>query len=177
MAIRRWLAAMAAALAFIIVGYVVFALRQSLKREGEIGVGEQFPALQVRVIVPESRSLQLPSNRKSLIIFFRHDCSHCAEELTRLDRACLTIEQNRLNRVAVSFGREEETRAWAVASRLKLEIGVADDSDFAARHVDWLTTVPLVFLLDERGMIRYKRAGERSEEYDADLIRTFAAAR
>ncbi len=61
-----------------------------------------------------------------------------------------------------------------MTSGLRLKIAVPLGPDFAARHLDWLTAVPLVFLLDGHGVIKYKRAGERGDEYDALLIKEFS---
>ena len=95
-------------------------------------------------------------------------------ELSRLDRACQQLQGGKLDCIAVSFAQERETRGWAMTSGLEMKIALVRDPQFATRHVDWLTALPLVFLVDERGMIRYKRAGERSDEYDASLVRDFA---
>jgi hypothetical protein len=91
-----------------------------------------------------------------------------------LDRACRQIPEERLDCIAVFFSHEIETRAWIASSGLNLKMALVTDPDFTRRYVDWLTAVPLVFLVDDQGTIRYKRGGERSEEYDAALVRDFA---
>lgn len=90
-----------------------------------------------------------------------------------MDSACQSVAEEKLDCLAVFFSHEFETRAWAATSGLKLKMALVTDPDFTRRYVDWLTAVPLVFLVDEQGMIRYKRGGERSEEYDAQLVRDF----
>ncbi|MBI3950353.1 MAG: hypothetical protein HY314_07860 [Acidobacteria bacterium] len=90
-----------------------------------------------------------------------------------MDRACRQIPEGKVDCIAVSFGQEQETRAWLMTSGLNLKTAVVRDPDFARRYVDWLMAVPLVFLIDEHGTIKYKRAGERGEEYDASLVRDF----
>ena len=91
-----------------------------------------------------------------------------------MDRACQQIPDGKLDCIAVSFGQDSGTRAWAARSGLHLKFAQALDPEFNRRYVDWLMLVPLVFLVDEDGTIRYKGGGERSDEYDASLVRDFA---
>lgn len=171
---KRTFAFLGIALIVILAAYAVLLVRRSLQREQALGVGEPFPFVELQVISGANERMHLPSGKRALVVFFSPNCPHCANELTRLDRACQQVAAGRVDCIAVSFGQESETRAWLMTSGLNLKAAVVADPDFTNRCVDWLTAVPLVFLVDENGMIRYKRAGERGEEHDASLIRDFA---
>lgn len=154
--------------------YTLWRLSQSLRREQALGVGSPFPVITVEPLTGDNETTRLPAGKKTLIVFFRSDCPHCVSELVRLDRACRQIPPSKLACVALAFDRERETRAWWLQSGLQMEGAFVRDPEFVGRSLDWLTAVPLVFLVDERGIIAYKRAGERSEEYDGQLLRDFA---
>ncbi len=168
-------------LAFFLVGiiagalvYGVWHLHRSLQRQETLDVGNPFPALTVELLTSENETWRLPTGRKMLIVFFRWDCPHCVNELMRLDRACRQIPETRLLCMALAFDRQRETQAWWLQSGLQMTGAFVRDPEFVRRSLDWLTAVPLVFLVDDRGTITYKRAGERSEDYDSQLLRTFA---
>ncbi|HXF06021.1 MAG TPA: redoxin domain-containing protein [Blastocatellia bacterium] len=168
-------------LALVIVGalagvmiYALWRLSQSLQREQALGVGSPFPVITVEPLTGDKETMRLPAGKKTLIVFFRWNCPHCVSELVRLDRACRQIPPAKLDCVALAFDSERETRAWWLQSGLQMEGAFVRDPEFIRRSLDWLTAVPLVFLVDERGIITYKRAGERSEEYDGKLLRDFA---
>lgn len=154
--------------------YVVLTLRESSERSRETGVGNPFPPLDLQPVDSAGVPARVPSGRKTLLVFFRHDCDHCRQELARLDKACRMVPEGRLDCIAVSFSPEPVTRAWKVESGLNMGVAVARSPDFAGRHLDWLTAVPLVFMVDERGVVQYKRAGERDEAYDISVIHDFA---
>lgn len=153
--------------------YGLWRLYGSLRRERALGVGNPFPVITVEPLTSDDETVHLPAGKKTLIVFFRWDCPHCVSELLRLDRACRQISPTKLACIALAFDRERETRAWWLQSGLQMEGAFVRDSEFIRRSLDWLTAVPLVFLVDEKGIITYKRAGERSEDYDMQLLRNF----
>lgn len=157
------------------MGYGLWRLSQSLQREQALAVGRPFPPITAELLTSEEDTVRLPGGKKTLIVFFRSDCPHCVSELGRLDRACRQIPPATLACIALAFDRERETRAWWLQSGLQMMGAFVRDPEFVGRSLDFLTAVPLVFLVDEKGMITYKRAGERSEEYDLQLLRDFAA--
>jgi len=154
---RQW-AFIAVGLVAFSAAYIVFHLRHSLVRERQLGIGGRFPTVELQLMGDNSEEMRLPSGKKTLVVFFRHDCPHCTNELSRLDRACQQPLEGTLDCVAVSFSQEVETRAWAATNGLGLKIALVRDPGFTKRYIDWLMAVPLVFLIDEEGIIRYKRA-------------------
>lgn len=153
--------------------WVVLKLKGSLRNEEEIGVGRQFPALELLGVDPASGPSRVPTGRKSMLVFFRPDCEHCRAELARLDKICSEVAADKIDCVAISFAPEPATRSWRAGSGLRMAIAVPENRNLSSQHMDWLTAVPLIFLLDESGTIRYKRSGERGEDYDRSLLLDF----
>ncbi len=71
--LTRALAIFLVALILTLSGYTVYLLRQSSKREAEIGVGATFPVIELQSVTSNQGAFRLPSGRKTLVVFFRHD--------------------------------------------------------------------------------------------------------
>ncbi|MBI3950354.1 MAG: hypothetical protein HY314_07865 [Acidobacteria bacterium] len=70
---KRTLAFLTFAFVVILAAYSVFLIRRSLEREGRLGVGEAFPAVELQLIGAGDDLVHLPSGKKTLVVFFRYD--------------------------------------------------------------------------------------------------------
>lgn len=131
---------------------------------------EEIPQLSVSTAEGEEFSIGTSRGKKSLLLFFTVECSHCERALESLGRLYPQFE-NLLEIVPVSLSEADKTRDFLQKHRYAFPVF----SDFTrkAKERFRITGVPALFLVDEHQMLRYRRVGERSLEADRELLTSF----
>lgn len=144
------------------------SLRQALRQaqEGPQDTAQRAPEVEARA--PDFEARLLSGNNLSLtqlrgepvvLNFWASWCGPCAQELPLLDRAA---SQGAVI-VAVNFGETEEDVKGFLAEH-PVSLSVALDPAGKVARLYRVSALPTTFFLDEQGIIRYKRAGELTED-------------
>lgn len=94
-------------------------------------------------------------------------CGPCRREIPSLERLYQLRKGKDFEIVAVSVDRTSPSKVADFVARLQMSFQVLHDSRGEVGRRYWARAIPSSFLLDKRGVIRWKVAGAR--EWDDDL--------
>lgn len=110
--------------------------------------------------------------KKSTVLFFTVECPHCKNQLASF-HALASEFSSRVNFIAVSLSKSEKTTGFLADNTFPFPIvqgnkNVLEDS--------WsIPGVPALFLIDENGILKYRRLGETKLEEDRKLLQRFVS--
>lgn len=125
-------------------------------RGGE--VGEQLPDFAVQTFDGNSISRATLAGRPLLLVFWNTWCVDCRRELPRINRLAERFGQRGLTVLAINTGfndREGKARAYWKKSGFVFPAGF--DHTFEIGKAFRVPGVPTIFLVDPRGVVRYKQ--------------------
>ncbi|PZF71474.1 TlpA family protein disulfide reductase [Taibaiella soli] len=137
-------------------------LQKRIKRARDIApnvVGNIAPELKLPDVDGKTQSLSGVQSKYTLLLFYSPDCGHCAQEIPKLDslyRASLKAKGVKI--YAVATEDEPKWKDFIKKNNMSDWINVADwqrTSDYRAKYDIYST--PVIYLLDEKKIIRGKR--------------------
>lgn len=151
-ALKRMAAVSATALALVV---------SSTAAAGELKawVGGGTPALDLPLLDGGRVELSSLKGKVVLVNFWATWCAPCIKEMPAMQQLARTLGSERLAVIAVNYG-EAEDRIRAFLKRTPLDLPIALDGDLKAAR-DWGAKVlPISFIVDRDGKIRYSALGE-----------------
>jgi thiol-disulfide isomerase/thioredoxin len=121
--------------------------------------GGDAPALALPTLAGGKVDLKDLRGRVVLVNFWATWCSPCIKEMPSIQQLAKTIGPERFTVVAVNYGESDE-RVRAFLERLPLELTIAMDRDLAASRVWGAKALPISFLIDPAGRVRYQVLGD-----------------
>ncbi len=155
---------LAAALALLSAAAAPAADRQSLR------VGDPFPSRSLPGLRGPSLTVPDDMNGRVTVVHFWTDwCGTCREEMPALEGLYSRYKGRGLQIVAINVG---QTRAQVkkFIDDLKLTYDILLDANGAAAKDCGVIGLPRTFILDRKGIIRYKILGDASEDMLNKLI-------
>lgn len=135
-------------------------------------IGNVAPELNLNDVNGKPQSLSALKAKYTLLVFYSPDCGHCIQEIPKIDsvyRAVLKAKGMKIYAVAT----EDETKWKDFITKNKLTdwVHVADwdrKSDFRSKYDVYST--PVIYLLDEKKIIRGKRLDHTNIESVIEML-------
>lgn len=111
-------------------------------------------------------ALTIPDQVKgsvAVVHFWTDTCGSCREEMPVLERLYKQYRQKGLQIVAVNVGQQRSTVQKFLES-VKVSYPVLLDQDMGSRGWYGVIGLPRTYIVDRKGVVRYKLIGEASEE-------------
>jgi len=150
------------------------------------GLAERFVPVDERDSMPpplvlkdlQGRSHDLAAYRGRVVLanFWATWCAPCVAELPTLELLQARFEPDQVSVLAVNYGESVE-RVGAFAEKMAMDLPVLLDAFHRVRY-DWKVRVlPVTFVIDRRGRLRYVVRGELDWASDEAVARIGALAR
>jgi len=148
------------AIAAVIASALTFAVSSAVgAAELKPGTGGAAPALELPLIDGGRIDLASLKGKVVLVNFWATWCAPCIKEMPAMQQLATTLGSERFAVIAVNYG-ESEDRIRAFLKRTPLDLPIALDRDLKAAR-DWGAKVlPISFVVDRDGKIRYSALGE-----------------
>ncbi len=157
---------LAAALALLTAAAVPAADRQSLR------VGDPFPSRSVPALRGPSLTVPDDMNGKVTVVHFWTDwCGTCRDEMPALEELYARYKGRGLRIVAINVG-QTPAQVRKFIDDLKLTYDILMDANGTAAKECGVLGLPRTFILDRKGIIRYKILGDASEDMLNKLIQS-----
>lgn len=124
-----------------------------------VEVGEPMPDFSIRTMDGKEFSRATLVGKPLLLVFWNTWCPNCMRELPGIDRLAEKLGPRGLTVLAVNTGindTERKSRAYWEKSRYRFPTGF--DHDFEVGQAFRVRGVPTVYLVDAKGVVRYKGA-------------------
>jgi peroxiredoxin len=160
--------------ALAVVGsYQIHRLSSALEQANDLlAVGQRFPQVHLMELRTGTKiSLPRPDQQRTMLVFFSPDCPGCHEELNNLDQIVESLAAEDLSILTISLDDLAKTTNALRHLSYHFPMFVCDDCDL---HGLSKFPVPLIFLIDASGTIRYRRTGVRSPAFEQQLLSRFA---
>jgi cytochrome c biogenesis protein CcmG, thiol:disulfide interchange protein DsbE len=122
-------------------------------------IGDMLPSFTFAAI--DGRSIRIPDYLQGRVIilhFWMIGCSSCREEMPAMETLYVQYRNKGLEILAVNIGQKKETvKKFGV--ELKVSYPILIDPDLKGSLTYNVTDVPRTYLIDRRGIIRYKIFG------------------
>ena len=134
-----------------------------------VEVGEPLPDFAIQTFDGSRLSRATLEGKPSLLIFWNTWCPYCMEELPKINRVAEKFGPGGLAVLAINTGindNEGKARAYWEKSRYVFPTGF--DHNFEITTVFGVRGVPTIFLVDSKGVVRYKQAvlpGDMEERF------------
>lgn len=146
----------------ILLGWVYHS-----SRSYGIPVGQKFPLLHLTTL--DGRNVKI--DRKTLLVFFHATCPYCQKQLVNLEQLDRRYHSEDFLILAVSLDDRTTTGAFLDHHRPSYLVVMDVDNAFATILEE--KAIPAIYLIDETGIVRYRRNGYRELEIDDRIVRTF----
>jgi len=134
-------------------------------------IGEQMSPAKVQTLEGKEVLTCSVLTRKSVLIFFSADCSHCQKEMNDL-RSFYPIIKDSLSIAAISLSEMQETKDFVVSQNIPFSVYL-DNNDEAKKSFR-VRPVPAMFFIDEKQRIMQYKAGEQKREQLWSMLKRFA---
>jgi peroxiredoxin len=132
-----------------------------------VSAGQRFPPIHLSDL--DGNEVRLEG--KTLLVFFDVTCPSCQDQLVNLDELSRRYRSEHLRIVAASLDDTEATRTFIRQHQPSYSIVVDVEHAFATRLHGRI--VPAFYLIDETGIVRYRRNGYRELRVDDRIVREF----
>lgn len=127
-----------------------------------------------RVTLPDLKGslTTIPDDLKGKVViirFWADWCSSCAEEMPALESLYKELKGKGLFIVAVNVGQTKE-KVEAFVNKKKITYSVLLDQDTKTARKYGVVGLPKTFILDKKGLIKYKLLGDASQETVRKLV-------
>jgi peroxiredoxin len=134
-------------------------------------IGEQMPSANVQTLEGKEIAIDSVLTRKSVLIFFATDCSHCQKEMLDL-RMIYPIIKDSLSVAAISSDGKQETKDFVVTQNIPFLVYL-DNNDEAKKRFR-VRPVPAIFFVDGKQRIMQYKVGEQKREQLWMRLKRFA---
>jgi cytochrome c biogenesis protein CcmG/thiol:disulfide interchange protein DsbE len=137
----------------------LFALLSALTASPGWGVeaGEPVPDFAIQTFDGGNFSRSSLSGRPMMLVFWNTWCPECKDELPKINRLAERSGPKGVVILAINTGlNDSEEKARAYWKKYGYVIPVGFDHSFEIGQAFRLVGVPMVFLVDSRGIVRYK---------------------
>ncbi|MGE5809622.1 MAG: TlpA family protein disulfide reductase [Nitrospirota bacterium] len=122
-----------------------------------VEVGEPAPDFAVQTFDGARLSRATLAGKPAMIVFWNTWCPECLTELPRINRLVQRFGPEGLEILAINTGlNDSESKARAYWKKYGYVFPTGFDQSFEIGHAFRLIGVPMVFLVDTRGVVRYK---------------------
>lgn len=122
-------------------------------------MGDRLPDFTLRTFAGNEISLADLQGRPTFLVFWNTWCGVCLRELPEIDRLAKKYGPLGLTVLAVNSGyNDSEIKARAYWKKYGFSFSSGFDHAFAFGQAVGLRGVPTIFLLDSKGVIRYKHS-------------------
>ena len=129
----------------------------SLARSAE--VGEPLPDFSVQTFDGKSLSRATFAGKPLLLVFWNTWCSDCMRELPEINRLVNKYAPRGLAVLAINTAlNDSESKARAYWSKYAFQFPTGFDRTFELGSLFKVRGVPTVFLVDTKGIVRYKQS-------------------
>jgi peroxiredoxin len=127
-------------------------------------------------VLRDGRTFKLSEQRGHVVVvtFWASWCSPCRHELPAL--SALAAKHHDVRWVAVSVDRDR-SKADAFLEKMRVDLPIAYDPDARAMGGFTVTSMPTMFLIDSKGMLRFEHVGYSQEKGFAELEKALMEAR
>jgi peroxiredoxin len=124
-----------------------------------VEVGERLPDFAVQTFDGATSSRATLEGRPLLLIFWNTWCPNCMRELPKINRLAKEFGPRGLAVLAINTAiNDSETKARAYWLKHELVFPSGFDHDFEIGQAFRVWGVPTIFLVDSKGVVRYKHA-------------------
>ncbi len=109
--------------------------------------------------------------KKSIVMFFWTDCSHCKNEITDI-LSLYPVLKDSMNIVGISFSGKEQTVDFIITSGIKFP--VFRDVNWEAKNSFHANVTPSIFFVDSRQRLVKYKFGEQSKKQLGAMLLWFA---
>jgi peroxiredoxin len=134
-------------------------------------IGEQIPIAKVQTLEGKEVLTCSVLTRKSVLIFFSTDCSHCQKEMNDL-RLFYPIVKDSLSITAISSSEMQETKDFIVSQYIPFSVYLDNNNEAKKRFR--VRLIPAMFFVDEKQRIMQYKAGEQKREQLWSMLKRFA---
>lgn len=122
-----------------------------------VGPGEPLPDFAVHTFDGSNLSRAALAGKPAMIVFWNTWCTVCKGELPKINRLALRFQQGEVTILAVNTGlNDSEGKARAYWKKYGYVFPVGFDHSFEVGQAFRVLGVPTVFLVDSRGVVRFK---------------------
>ena len=136
-------------------------------RSRGIPVGQRFPSIRLNDLDGNPAKI----DKTTLLVFFHSACPHCQKQLANLEELHRRHRSDHLRIIAASLDDKETTVAFLRDSHFSYPIVMDIERSFTTRLKE--KAIPALYLIDETGIVKYKRHGYREIETDDRIVREF----
>jgi len=134
---------------------VLIILSSSPARSTE--VGEQLPDFSVQTFDGKHLSRTSFAGKPLLLVFWNTWCAECKRDLPKINRMAREFGPKGLAILAINTGlNDSESKARVFWKKYGITFPTGYDSSFEIRKDFQVLGVPTVFLVDTKGIVRYK---------------------
>jgi peroxiredoxin len=155
-------------IAIPVIGFMYFK-NQWIVQPLEIGV--RVPSAKVQTIDGKEIAIDFVLTRKTVLIFFSIDCSHCQKEMIDL-RLFYPVLKDSLNVAAISTNGMQETKSFVTSQNIPFPVFL--DENGGAKNSFHVRPIPAMFFIDERKRIVKYIAGEQKRDQLSSMLKRFA---
>jgi peroxiredoxin len=122
-----------------------------------VEVGEPAPDFTIRTFDNTSLSRTVLAGKPLMLVFWNTWCPDCMRELPEINRIAEKLGRGELTVLAVNTGlNDSESKARAYWKKYGYVFPVGFDHSFEIGQAFRVIGVPTVFLIDSKGIVRYK---------------------
>lgn len=120
-------------------------------------VGDQVPNFAIRTFDGNNLSRESLAGKPAMLVFWNTWCTECKSELPKINRLSELFGPKGLAIIAINTGlNDSENKARAYWKKYGYAFPVGFDRSFEIGRAFKVLGVPTVFLVDSRGIVRYK---------------------
>jgi peroxiredoxin len=165
---RKKLVAMSGIVLIISLPIALLTFLRSEFLPSPLPIGQPVPRLEL-ISLNDQTPIQLGADKQVVLIFIV-ECPHCQNELFNFEVLCWRYGK-RVKFFAISLSDKKKTTEYVQTKAFSFPIAL--DEEKKAKAVYRVATVPVLFFIDEDGILYTKRSGEASLEVDERLVLAF----
>ena len=155
---------------FRLTGFCLILLLMTIPAHAALRIGSVPSSITLPAV--NGAPVMFPENVRGKVVilhFWQIGCSSCKLEMPAMDRLYNQYRQRGLEVMAVNIGQTKESvRAFAVELGVSYPLVIDEDKKSASLY--GVTDVPRTYVIDRKGVVRYRIFGGASPELLKKLI-------
>jgi len=141
----------------VILSVMVWFVMAMASPGWSVEVGEPLPEFAIQTFDGNKASRATLEGKAALVIFWNTWCPNCMKELPEINRLAEKLGPRGLEVLAVNTAfNDSENKARAYWKKYGYVFPVGFDHDFEVGQAFGVRGVPTIFLIDSKGVVRYK---------------------